>query len=82
MDESQEDDDGVQSEDESHEDDGVQPEDESDAIVDVPVLPHRRSLKLIKDICTRWNPHFTCYNDVYYCRSTLQMSWLKANTLI
>eukprot|EP00731_Ephydatia_muelleri_P001200 Em0001g1200a len=58
MDESQEDDDGVQSEDESHEDDGVQPEDESDAIVDVPVLPHRRSLKLIKDICTRWNSTF------------------------
>eukprot|EP00731_Ephydatia_muelleri_P034291 Em0054g14a len=50
--ESQEDD-GVKSEDESHEDDGVQPEDESDAIVDVPMLPHRRSLKLIKDICTR-----------------------------
>ena len=58
MDESQEDDDGVQSEDESHEDDGVQPEDESDAIVDVPVLPHRRSLKLMKDICTRWNSTF------------------------
>ena len=46
MDESQED------------DDSVQPEDESDAIVDVPVLPHRRSLKLIKDICTRWNSTF------------------------
>ena len=58
MDESQDDDDGGQSEDESHEDDGVQPEDESDAIVDVPVLPHRRSLKLIKDICTRWNSTF------------------------
>ncbi|KAL5509982.1 hypothetical protein EMCRGX_G005439 [Ephydatia muelleri] len=55
--ESQEDD-GVKSEDESHEDDGVQPEDESDAIVDVPMLPHRRSLKLIKDICTRWNSTF------------------------
>ena len=55
--ESQEDD-GVKSEDESHEDDGVQPEDESDAIVDVPMLPHRRSYKLIKDICTRWNSTF------------------------
>ena len=41
--------------DKPQEDDGVQSEDESDRTLDVPVLPHRRSLKLIKDICTRWN---------------------------
>ena len=56
------DDGGTQSEDDSdHTIDATQSEDaETDHSlhVDDPVLPHRHSLKLIKDICTRWNSTF------------------------
>ena len=52
----------TQSEDDSdHTIDATQSEDtEIDRTlhVDAPVLPHKRSLKLIKDICTRWNSTF------------------------
>ena len=81
------DDGATQSEDDSdHTIDATQSEDaEIDRTlhVDASVLPHRRSLKLIKDICTRWNSTcYICYNDVYCFRSTLLMYWQRANMLI